>query len=131
MILRRISLMILISILLSGCKKDTTEPVSLMQCVPVRYMGGYCPTKIPTHLVRFLKPTDYATKVDTNNSEGFVYMAAVINLPEQYQKRDTIFQLQFHYDPKAERQNQPLYCQMNLMPTKMVVYDGVSNTPCP
>jgi hypothetical protein len=128
---RRILLMLLIAILLPGCKKDTAEPVSLMQCVPVRFVGSYCPTKMPTHLVRFLKPTEYATKVDTGNGAGFVYMAAVINLPKEYQKRDTIFQLQFHYDPKVERQNQPLYCQMNLTLTKMVVYDNISNTPCP
>jgi hypothetical protein len=63
---------------------------------------------MPAHLVRFLKPTDYATKVDANNGAGIVNMATVINLPEQYQKHNTTFQLQFHYDPKVERQNQHL-----------------------
>lgn len=117
--------------LLLGCDKDAAEPVSAVQCVPARYVGAYCPTKAPTQLVRFMKPSNYATQLDTNNHGGIVYMAAVINLPEHLCKRDTIFQLQFHYDPEAERKNQPLYCQLNLMQTKMVVYDGVSSTACP
>jgi len=116
---------------LLGCDKDKTEPVSEMQCIPAVYLMEYCPTKTVTHLVRFLKPTTYATTMK-GSGRGEFYAAAVIDLPQALVKRDTIFQLQFHYDPGVERQNKTIgYCNANIAPAKMVVYDGVSATECP
>ncbi|SDF53810.1 hypothetical protein SAMN04487996_11198 [Dyadobacter soli] len=114
-----------------SCNKDNTEPVSDIQCIPAVYLTSYCPTKTETHLVRLLRPTQYATRMD--GSEGKeVYLAAVINLPQSLIKRDTVFQLQFHYDPNAEQQNKAVgYCNTNIAPAKMVVYDGVSESECP
>lgn len=130
MTLRKTSLLALAWAVLLGCDREKPEAVSSMQCIPATYVANYCPTKKPTHLVRFLRPSKYATQLDTNNRGGIVYMAAVINLPEQLQKRDTVFQLQFHYDPAVERGNLPVYCNTNLMPTKMVIYDGTSSIEC-
>lgn len=116
---------------LLGCDKDKTEPVSGIQCIPAVYLTEYCPTKTETHLVRLLKPTSYATRL-SGDSQGEFYVAAVINLPKSLIKRDTVFQLQFHYDSEAERQNKAVaYCNANIAPAKMVVYDGVSGIECP
>ncbi|PSL31516.1 hypothetical protein CLV60_103382 [Dyadobacter jiangsuensis] len=116
---------------LISCKKDKTEPVSEIQCIPAVYLTQYCPTKTETHLVRLLRPTPHATRME-GGSQGEFYVAAVINLPQSLIKRDTIFQLQFHYDPEAEQQNKAVgYCNANIAPAKMVVYDGVSESECP
>lgn len=130
MALRKLVLSTVVGVSVLACDREKPEPVSPMQCVPAKYVTNYCPTKKPTHLVRFLRPSRYATQLDTNNNGGIVYMAAVIDLPEKLQKRDTVFQLQFHYDPAVERGNLPVYCNTNLMPTKMVIYDGTRSTEC-
>ncbi|SEJ40077.1 hypothetical protein SAMN05216327_109265 [Dyadobacter sp. SG02] len=117
---------------LLGCNKDKPEPVSEMQCIPAVYLTNYCPTKTETHLVRLLKPTPYATRQESSSQGNEIYVAAVINLPHSLAKRDTVFQLQFHYDPQAERQNKAHgYCNTNIAPAKMIVYDGVSEVECP
>ncbi len=96
------------------------------------YLTSYCPTKTETHLVRLLKPTPYAPKMERGSQSNEFYVAAVINLPQSLFKRDTVFQLQFHYDPKAELENKAAgYCNANIAPAKMVVYDGVSESDCP
>jgi hypothetical protein len=116
---------------LLSCKKDKTEPGSEIQCIPAVYLTTYCPAKTETHLVRLLKPTSYATRLDSDSQGNEFYVAAVINLPQSLVRRDTVFQLQFHYDPKAELQNKASgYCNTNIAPAKMVVYDGVSETDC-
>ena len=127
---RNLTLSALILVSFLACDGQKMEPISSIQCIPAVYLANYCPTKKATHLVRFLKPTQYATQIDTNNRRGIVYTAAVINLPERLQKKDTVFQLQFHYDPTVERGNQPVYCNANLTTTKMIIYDGTSNTEC-
>jgi len=117
---------------LLGCNKDNAGPVSKIQCIPAVYLTDYCPTKKETHLVRLLKPTPYATKMESSSPGNEVYVAAVINLPQSLTKRDTIFQLQFHYDPQAELDNKAVGpCNANIAPAKMVVYDGVSEAVCP
>lgn len=117
---------------LLSCSKDKTGPVSEVQCIPAIYLTSYCPTKTETHLVRLLKPTPYATRTEGGSQGDEFYVAAVINLPHSLAKRDTVFQLQFHYDPKAELRNKANgYCNANVAPAKMVVYDGVSEADCP
>lgn len=117
---------------LLSCNKDNTGPVSEIQCIPAVYLTSYCPTKTETHLVRLLKPSPYTTRMESGSQGNEFYVAAVINLPQSLVKRDTVFQLQFHYDPKAELQNKTVdYCNANIAPAKMVVYDGVSEPDCP
>lgn len=114
----------LITIFLCSCsdRKDGA------QCVKVRYSIEYCAEAKPLHLVTFLEPNTYATPVARRDST--VYLAAIIDLPEDVQKKDSIFYLYFHYDKKLAKSREPKICPAMFSSVNILVCDIVSNDPC-
>ena len=99
-------------------------------CLRVSYIGDYyCSGKKTLHFIRFLEPTEFATKYAYVELDSTDYFAAVYNLPESVQKKDTVFYMKFHYDPKDEKY-QDRYCPANSLPVKILGCEEISQKSC-
>lgn len=85
-------LIVSIFLLLSSCDKDTSEG-----CYQVKYVTAYCP-KTGASLVQFTKKIPEGEQAADGDGKT-VYQAALLDVPEAFQVRDTIFYVKYHYDP--------------------------------
>ena len=86
-----LSLIVCLSTLFSACKKEEVKYVQ------ARFITGYCP-KTGASLVR-LEP-----------NSGTENQIALLNLPSDFQVRDKIFLLSYHYDAALDKIEEQKIC---------------------
>ena len=112
-----------------SCDKKV-EARSETQCRPARFLTKYCNgTSEPLYLVKFLSPTSL-TKNYSGDDANPEYIAAMLDLPESVQVRDTTINLRFHYDPARESNVVIGYCTANFGPATILVCESISQS-CP
>ncbi len=121
----------LLALALLSCSKDDAAVRTKSACVAVRYTMEYCPVK--ASLVTFLEPrTDLPLPVYA--STIYTSQAAVLNLPDEFKKRDTVFYLTFHYDESREKKEKAavghVICPANIGPSPLIVGEAASWQPC-
>jgi NADH:ubiquinone oxidoreductase subunit E len=100
------------------------------QCRQARFISKYCNgTSEPLYLVEFLSPTSL-TKNYSGDDANPRYVAAMLDLPESVQVRDTTFYMQIHHDPFRESEVTIGLCTANFGPASILVCEGISPS-CP
>ncbi|OZI08717.1 hypothetical protein BWI93_07640 [Siphonobacter sp. BAB-5385] len=122
----------LLVLALLSCSKDDAAVRTKSACVAVHYTMEYCPVK--ASLVTFLEPrTDLPLPVYA--STIYTSQAAVLNLPDEFKKRDTVFYLTFHYDESRENKEKAgisnVICPAIIGPSPLIVGESASWQPCP
>ncbi len=121
----------LLSLGLLSCSKDEAAVRTKTACAAVRYSMEYCPVK--ASLVTFLEPRS-DIPVPVYSSTIYTSQAAVLNLPEEFKKKDTVFYLTFHYDERREKQENAeapyIFCPANIGPGPLIVGESASWQPC-
>lgn len=115
---------------LLSCANESIDNGSGETCLKAKYIMTYCPSDKPLHVVEFLAPTDYGTKVSSQNPDSTRYLAAILELPESVQERETIFFMSFRYDDKIQNINEPYPCQAMYSKLKILICNEVSFEPC-
>lgn len=121
---------ILMCALLHGCKNEKISGTDEAGCLKVKSVAEYCISEKPLYLIQFLQPTTLATQQKSDVNDSTIYLAAILELPESFQRRDSIFYMKSHYDPVSERKYRPSICQAVFGPVKILVCDEVSSQPC-
>lgn len=120
----------LLAFTLITCSKDKAEVRGPSWCVAVQYKLPYCPVR--ASIVAFLEPQPGIPNPYPERG-NVVYGAAVLDLPDEFKKTDTIFYLTYHYDPVREkRENAEAieYCPMNIGLSPLIVSESASWQPC-
>lgn len=126
-----ILLVTLLVLALLSCSKDKAGVHTGSTCIAVRYTMEYCPVK--ASLVTFLEPrTDIP--LPGHLSTIYTSQAAVLNLPDEFKKTDTVFYLTFHYDESREKKEKAdaanVFCPANLGTSPVIVGESASWQPC-
>lgn len=121
----------LLAMTLLSCSKDKADLRTKATCVAVRYRMEYCPVK--ASLVTFLEHRS-DLPVPAYLSTIYTSQAAVLNLPDEFKKKDTVFYLSFHYDEIREKKEKAdaatVFCPANIGTSPVVVGESASWLPC-
>lgn len=121
---------ILLAFILFSCSKEQAN-VHKRTCVAVRYTLEYCPVK--ASLVTFLEPRSDLPR-PAHLSTIYTSQAAVLNLPDEFKKTDTVFYLTFHYDEDREKKENAeapyIFCPAHIGVSPIIVGESASWQSC-
>jgi len=128
-----ITLAILFLVLLSAgsCSENETVTEVEYECLPAVYVTNYCPANEQLSFVKFLKESRLASSSQSIYSDSVSYVAAVLDLPKEFQKIDTVFYMRVRRDPVRESKVKITYCQAIFSIVNILVCEAVLNEGCP
>jgi len=100
-----------------------------MECVEVKYVGGYCP-KTGAAILTLAKPNSNATSF-TDERGNVSYQIALLNVPDTFKVKDKVFFVSYHYDADLDKPDaNACNAFMAVINIKIFVSDSVSETQC-
>ena len=115
---------------LLSCTDGSVDNGNGETCLKAKYIMTYCRADKPLHVVEFLVPTDYGTKISSQNPDSTHYLAAILELPESVQEKGTTFFMSFRYDDKIQNMTESYPCEAIHTKLKILVCNEVSFESC-
>ena len=113
-----------------SCTDGSVDNGNGETCLKAKYIMTYCRSDKPLHVVEFLVPTNYGTKVESQNPDSTHYLAAILELPKSVQKKDTTFFMSVRYDDKIQNITESYPCEAIHTKLKILVCNEVSFESC-